>query len=158
MKTIIIYASKYGCTADCARYLKTRLPGEVTVVDIQTARQPVDVSAYNEIIIGGSVYVGKITKKLQSFCESNLAAFKQKNVGIFLCAALSENFNEYLKANFPAQLLKTAKTVKLFGSEARLEKMKFMNKMMTRALTKGDYSRFKISHESMEEFVREMCI
>lgn len=156
MKTIIIYASKYGCAADCAKYLKGRLSGDITLVDINNTDKLVEINAFDTVIIGGSVYAGRISKKLRDFCESNLTVLKQKRVGIFLCAAVSDNFQEYLKTNFSAQLLQTVKTVKLFGSEARLDKMRFMDKMILKAITKGDYSSFKIKHECMDEIVVEL--
>ena len=156
MKTLIVYASKYGCTADCADYLKAKLPGEVALIDINKANDPIELEAFDTIIIGGSVYIGKVSKKLRAFCESNLDALCQKNVGIFLCCALAGQVDEVLAANFPAALLKHAKTIKTFGSKARLEKMSLPDKMIVKAVTKGDFSNFKVSEESMEAFVKEI--
>jgi len=156
MTTLIVYASKYGCTADCANYLKTKLPGDITLIDINKVTKQIELDKFDTIIIGGSVYIGKISKKLRAFCESNLDTLTKKRVGIFLCCALSEQANETIEANFPSSLLKTAKAIKTFGSEARLEKMSFLDKMIIKTFTKGDYSNFKISYESMDEFVREI--
>lgn len=33
MKTLIVYASKNGCTSDCVHHLQTKLKGDVTVVN-----------------------------------------------------------------------------------------------------------------------------
>jgi len=156
MKTLIVYASKYGCTADCANSLREKLSGNVTLVDINKNGKQVDINGYDTIIIGGSIYVGRVSKKLRAFCESNLEALLKKNIGVFLCSALAEQFNDTLKNNFPILLLDNAKTAKLFGSEARLEKMNFMDKMMIKAITKGDYSSFKISTASIDDFATEI--
>jgi len=156
MKTLIIYASKYGCTADCANYLQSRISKDVTLVDINKSAAQVDLDSYGTIIIGGSVYISKVSKKLRAFCNSNLDILTKKKTGIFLCSALSDEFNETLKNNFPESLLKSAKVIKLFGSEARLDKMSFADKMIIKAVTKGDFSKFKISNERMDEFVHEM--
>ena len=156
MKTLIVYASKYGCTADCASLLKQKLTGDITLIDINNAPKKIDVIAYDTIIIGGSVYVGRVSKNLRAFCESNLDALLKKNIGVFLCSALADQFNDTLKNNFPILLLDNANAIRLFGCEARLKKMNFMDKMMIKAVTKGDFSGFRISNESINEFAGEI--
>ena len=156
MKTLVIYSSKYGCAADCAEYLKTKLSGDITLIDAGKTTEKVELAQFGTIIIGGSVYVGKVSKKLRKFCEDNVDILTKKKVGIFLCCALSEQANEFLTANFPPDLLKNTVTTKVFGSEARLERMTFLDKMIIKVFTKGDYSKFKISYENMEEFALEI--
>jgi len=155
METLIIYASKYGCTADCAAYLKDKLNGNVTLVDINKADK-LGLDKFDRVIIGGSVYIGKVAKKLRVFCEGNVDSLTQKAVGIFLCCALVDEADAVLAANFPVALLKNAKVVGFFGSEARMEKMGFFDRMLIKAVTKGDFSKFKISTERMDEFVVEI--
>jgi len=156
MSTLIIYASKYGCTADCAAYLKTKISGNTKLIDVNKADGKISLNEYDTIIIGGSVYIGKVSKKLRVFCENNLDLLTKKRVGIFLCCALSEQINEVLKSNFPAVLLNKAADIKIFGSEARLEKMSFLDKAMIKVVTKGDYSKFKISYENIEDFAKKL--
>jgi len=156
MQTLVVYASRYGCTADCAAYLKTHLPGDVTLVDIETVTQPLDLEGFDRVAIGGSVYIGKVSKKLRAFCEQNLDLLLRKKVGIFLCCAQTEEASAFLAANFPAALLNHASVSKTFGSEARLDKMGMLDKLMIKAVTKGDFSRFQISTEALEAFVQEL--
>ena len=156
MKTLIVYASKYGCTEDCAKYLKDKISGGVTLVDINKSADLIELNNLDAVIIGGSVYVSKVSKKLRAFCESNLEILTKKKIGIFLCCALSEQAGETMKTNFPPALLKAAKAAMPFGSQARLEKMSFLDKTILKAVSKGDYSSFKISYESMDEFARLM--
>jgi len=157
MKTLIVYASKYGCTADCANLLKEKLSGDITLVGINKMPVKIDVNGYDTIIIGGSVYVGRVSKNLRMFCESNLDALLKKRIGVFLCSALADQFNNTLKNNFPILLLDNATVIKLFGSEARLEKMNFMDSMIIKTVTKGDFSSFRISYESIDEFALEIA-
>ena len=155
MQTLVIYASKYGFTVDCAHDLKAKLPGEVTLVDVNTVKQ-IDLAPFDTIIIGGSVYVGKIAKKLRAFCENNLSALLTKKIGLFLCCAQTEQADAFFTANFPAPLLQHATTRKTFGSEARLEKMGTLDKMLIKAVTKGDFSSFQPAKENLEAFVKEI--
>ena len=152
MKTLIVYASKYGFTTDCVNLLKNKLQGEVTTVDINKVTSQLSLKEFDTVIIGGSIYVGKVSKKLREFCEKNLDALNQKKIGLFLCCALVENEAQFFTDNFPASLLENAKAKKTFGSDARLEKMGFLDKTLIKAVTKGDFSSFKISEENIDAF------
>lgn len=61
MKTLILYTSKYGCTKDCANYLKSKL-GQQTDIASLDYFQTTDLQHYDWIILGGSIYIGKIQK------------------------------------------------------------------------------------------------
>jgi len=154
MKTLIIYASKYGCTADCADYLKGKLSGDVTLIDINKADEHIELQKFDTVIIGGSIYAGQLSKKLRMFCKNNIEVLHKKRVGIFLCCAETDKANEFFSANFPSGLLEHAIITRVFGSEARLEKMKFAHKAILKAVTKGDFSSFRISHENIDQFAK----
>ena len=63
MNTIIIYSSKYGCTKDCANILKNKLSDNVTIVDINNNNK-IELSKFDKIIIGSSIYVGSVSKNI----------------------------------------------------------------------------------------------
>ena len=152
MKTLIIYASKYGCTADCATYLKDKLSSGVTLTDINKNNK-IELENFDTITIGGSIYAGQLySKELRSFCKNNLDTLRKKRVGIFLCCAQADQASVFFTKNFPSELLEHAKATEVFGSEARLEKMKFVDKTLLKAVTKGDFSSFKISYENIDKF------
>jgi len=155
METLIIYATKYGCTADCAAYLQGKLAGNVTLADVNKGTTP-DLAEFDRVIIGGSVYISKVNKKLRAFCESNAQTLAGKEVSIFLCCALVDEVKKVLAMNFPVALVEGATAIGFFGSEARLEKMGFLDRTLIKAVTKGDFSKFVISKERMDEFVAEI--
>jgi len=157
MKTLIVYASKYGCAADCAAYLKSRLPGGAALADANGSRGQIELEKFDAVVVGGSVYVGMVSKKLRAFCAGNIAALLGKQVGVFLCCAQPGQAGGFFSANFPPELLESAKTTGAFGGEARLEKMGFFDRALLRIVTKGDYSGFKVSRESMESFAEAMA-
>lgn len=126
MDTIIVYSSKYGCTTDCENILKSKLSNNVTIVDIKDKNSKIELSKFDTVIIGSSIYVGSVSKEIRTFCNDNIESLNQKKVGIFLCCAFSEQTDKYLSSNFPSSLLKSAKSISVFGGEARLEKMKFL--------------------------------
>ena len=66
MKTIIVYSSKYGYTEDCVNSLAEKIDGEVSTFNIYTEKIP-SIDEFDNIIIGGSIYMGQIQKKLKLY-------------------------------------------------------------------------------------------
>ncbi|WP_099466923.1 flavodoxin domain-containing protein [Konateibacter massiliensis] len=157
MNTIIIYSSKYGCTADCAEYLKSGLSDSAKLTDIdKTNSNAIALESYDTVIFGSSIYVGAISKKMRKFCKENVELLSKKRVGIFLCCGFPEQAKEYLTTNFPSTLLKSAIVIKDFGGEARIDKMKFIDKSIMKTVMKGNHEALKISHENIDAFIKEL--
>lgn len=114
MKTIIIYSSKYGYTKECVEKLKTRLDGEVSAVNVRSDKIP-DISGFDNIIIGSSVYMGQINKKIKEYVAQNLAVILRKRAALFICCGLPDNLDVTLKNAFPEELRKKAVAVECFG-------------------------------------------
>ena len=83
MKTAIVYATKYGCTKECAEILKTYLHGEVNILSAKADK--INLSQYDAVFIGGSVYMGKIQKEITQFCKRNLKQLLHTKIGLFVC-------------------------------------------------------------------------
>lgn len=102
MKTVIIYATKYGSAENAAELLKKRLGGRVKLINIVKELVP-PLNEYDTVILGGSIYAGNIQTKLGEFMNYNLDILLQKRVGLFLCAAHPdpEVREKELAASFP---------------------------------------------------------
>ena len=61
MKTLIVYSSKHGTAEKSANILKSKLTGDVDVVNIMLFA-PTNLDKYDNIILGGSIYIGKVQK------------------------------------------------------------------------------------------------
>lgn len=61
MKTLILYATKYGSTKKCACLLAEKLPGQTEMKQIH---EPVDPMQFDQIIIGSPVRMGQVDKKI----------------------------------------------------------------------------------------------
>lgn len=140
MKTLIIYASTYGYTKECADKVKELIQGEVTVSNIKTDKIP-EIEDFDNVVMGGSIYMGQIHKKLKEYCTANLDKLLKKRIAFFLCCGLPENFEETIKNCFPKELLDRAIAKECFGGELRIEKMNLAHKMiaglMQRAVKPG---------------------
>ncbi len=130
MKTLIIYASTYGYTKECVEKLKELIDGEVLISNIKTDKVPL-IDEFDNVVIGGSIYMGQIHKKFKEYSKANLNQLLNKRVALFLCCGLPENFQETIKNCFPEELLEAAIAKECFGGELRTEKMSLAHKMVT---------------------------
>lgn len=135
MKTMIIYATKYGYSEDCVKELKDKLQGDVLTVNVLTERIS-SLDVFDNVIIGGSIYMGQINKKLKTFCENNMNSIFGKKVGLFLCCGLPENFEQNLTNAFHSELREQAIACECFGGELRTDKMKGPDRIISGLMKK----------------------
>lgn len=143
MNTLIIYASKHGTSEKCAAELSQKLTGKIDMCSIKGGKIP-ELSQYERVIIGGSIYVGKVQKEVSDFCINNLNLLKQKKVGLYLCCMNKKEFETQLKNAFPQELIKIAAAVENFGGEFRFKEMNLLEKaavkMVSKVMAKEDPS------------------
>ncbi len=105
MRTLIAYATKYGGTRTCAEKLSKMLPGDTDLLELSRATAA-DLSPYDAVIVGTSVYMGKPRKEAVSFCERNRNALLTKKLGLFLCCIQDQDkvVAQQLSMAFPQKL------------------------------------------------------
>ncbi len=130
MKTLIVYGSKHGCTRKCAEQLSQNFPA-ADVIDV--AKTPtITLDTYATVLIGSSVYVGQINKRIREFCQANLPALRQKRLGLFVCCGQSEKAMEQLEAGFPPELVQVASAKGYFGYD--FTHLSFVEKAIAKAV------------------------
>lgn len=68
-----------------------------------------DPAKYDQVIVGGSVYAGKIRKPVTRFCSENIDTLKGKKLGLFICGmADGDGVRKQLESSFPKELLAAA--------------------------------------------------
>jgi menaquinone-dependent protoporphyrinogen oxidase len=168
MSTLIMYASKHGSAEKCAEKLSEKLTGKVDLCNIKEGKIP-DLTGYEKIIIGGSIYAGRIQKELGDFCLKNIGLLKEKKTGLFICCMVKSSEEAQIKSSFPKELLSSAVVKESFGGEFRFKDMnlaeKVITKMVSKALSKKDDSMsisdmkkdiYMISDEKINEFANLM--
>jgi menaquinone-dependent protoporphyrinogen oxidase len=58
-KVLVVYASKYGSTAEIARAIGAALAADGVPVDVRAARDVSSLDGYDAVIAGSGVYVGR---------------------------------------------------------------------------------------------------
>lgn len=155
MDTLLVYASKYGCTEKCAKLVAERLNGNVDMVNLKEKKE-IDLSKYNKVIIGGSIYIGKIQKEVTEFCSKYLNTLKEKPIGLFICGLQKDAIETEINQNFPPELLEIAEAKEYFGGEFIFEKMNFMEKMIVKKVAKTNSDISEIQEDNINKFANVM--
>lgn len=136
MKTLIVYATKYGCTKKCADLLKTFLDGDTRIAQVKNGT--INLTEYDNVIIGGPVYMGKMQGDITAFCKRYKSQLLTKRFALFACCYTPGEDKEYFKTLFPKELLDYSLYTTTVGGIMNYEKMNFVYKKMFQSLKKID--------------------
>ncbi len=156
MKTLILYGSRKGCTKKCAFTLRDEINraggAGCDVVDIKKARRT-EVSRYDHVIIGSSIWAGKVHPGIRRFIDAHRAVLPAKRMGFFLCSGREDA--AYFENNFPRDMITRAEQRRFFGGELSIEDygplMRYLLKR--KAGVTGSYRR--INGEEIRTFARQ---
>ncbi len=155
MKTAIIYTTKYGSVKKCAEILKEKTGGNADTYNLQESPD-IRLEDYDTIILGASVYVGRIQKEMVDFCLKNNTLLILKRIGLFVCAGeKSEKKYEYLKL-FRENILNISISNKVFGDEIYYEKLNLLEKITLFILKGVRKSYSNLDSEAIDEFVTDL--
>jgi len=91
----VFYASKYGTTKKAVKSLKEKLESKgysVEVFNIMKEKYTLkDRNNFELILVGGSIYMGKIQKEVTKFCQNNKEIILSNTLGLFLSLLAQEN-------------------------------------------------------------------
>lgn len=159
MKAVIIYSSKYGTTKTCAEMLAQRL-SNAKLIDVRKTKG-LTLSDYDTVIIGSSIRMGQVNKKIKKFCEENGDELISKNLGLFICSGMEENINKDFNVNFEKKLLQNCTYKAWLGGEIDLKKAKGIDKIIVGMVVKmfendGHKDYPKINENNIKEFAKTM--
>jgi len=154
----VFYASKYGTTKKAVKGLKRKLESNGYSVDVFNImkEQPIleDRKRFELILIGGSIYMGKIQIEVTKFCQSNKEIILSNNLGLFLCCGSEDDFENQLTNNFSNEIVNHASTKGYFGYGYNLEKMNFVYRKIIKKVANISASESAINNESIELFAK----
>ncbi len=136
MKTLILYTTKHGFTQQCVEYLAQQLPQGVTAVDIGKDTD-VDVAKFDQVIMGGSVYMMKMSRQLKQFARQNAAVLAQKQLALFVCCMTPDSADSFMQECFPQEVYEAAKLRVNFGGALNAEKLNLLERTVTGVATAG---------------------
>jgi len=156
MSTLIVYMSRHSTTEKVAEMIKRGLKDdEIDIVNLGKTKIP-DLSKYSKVIVGGSIHMGVIQKKIRRFCDENLDQLLNKKTGLFICYMDVTKGEEEFQSNYPQELQDKAIAHGLLGGEFLLEKMNFFERMIVKKISKINKSVSKLKSKAITEFIDKM--
>lgn len=156
MKTLILYMTSHGCAGKAAEMLREFLPGDVEQVNLEHSEPPL-LDNFDTIIIGGSIRIGSIQKKLRRFCEKNTGMLVTKRIGLYICCMYeNEKALEQLRNNYPDPLVRHALATGIFGGELDFEAMNAFEKMIMRDVIGITVNISLFDEKAVKEFALQM--
>ncbi len=155
MKTLIVFAGKYGATAQAAELLKNAFKCEAEVWD--AANGDIDPSAYDAVVLGSSVYAGSIRKPMQQFLNNHASVLKQKPLGLFIVSGSpADAALQYVTKGFGEELAQKAIETGAFGGMFQFDKMNFIERFIIKQMQKGkeDSSASKLNEQAITTFAQ----
>lgn len=155
MNNLIVYCSSHGTTAKAAQILADRLDGKVELVDLNKFKDP-DLTAYDAVIIGGSIHAGNIQRKVKQFINKNHDILLTKKIGFFLCCYREgDEAKMQFEQAFPQDLRAIAKSEGLFGGEFIFANMNVIERIIIKKVAgvAGDHSTFNV--DSIKKFAQQ---
>jgi menaquinone-dependent protoporphyrinogen oxidase len=157
MKSLIVYCSSHGTTEKAVRFLSGSLEGEILAIDLKRDKDKYDLASFDTVIIGGSIHVGNIQRKIKQFIKNNLDTLLEKEIGLFLCCIHDgETAIEQFNNAFPQELRKNSAVMGLFGGEFLLSEMNFLEKQIVKKVSGATIDQSNLDYEAIKEFASKL--
>ncbi len=149
MRTLILYASKYGFTENVSNLLADHIEGDV-VVENCGKDYSVDLTKFDNIIIGSSIYVGRPNSAVLDFCENYNRLLMNKKIAFFVTGSVQSDAIKVAKESFPENLIKHARIISYLGYALDFEKMRLFDRVVTRVISKKSVSEITVLSQNIE--------
>ena len=134
MKTIILYATKYGASREIAHRISERIDGAETY-DLKQDSIP-DLAGYDCVIVGSSIYAGMTRKEAKEFLSQSADVLHGKRLGLFISGMSTDNEEAVLAAAFSKELLRCARKASVLGGIFDPKKAGFFERFIMKIVTK----------------------
>ncbi|MBN1199181.1 MAG: hypothetical protein JXA23_07500 [Bacteroidales bacterium] len=152
MATLIVYMTSHGCAEKAAEMIRDLMPDDVTLVNLEKFETPPS-EKFETVIIGGSIRIGNIQRKIRKFCEKNLDILLTKRTGLFICCMFEgDTALEQFNSAFPEVLRKNSIATGLFGGELEFEKMNAFERMIIKQVANISEDVSKFNEKAVREF------
>ena len=149
--------SKHGTTEKIAELLKTKLDSYQTHIFNLKQTKSIELEKFDTIIIGGSIHVGSIPKKLRHFIANNMTILLKKRIALFLvCMEKNEKRDEQFNNAFPSELREISIANGLLGGEFCFDKMNFIEKAIINKISGKSSNVSEIDNEAIEDFINRL--
>lgn len=142
MKTLILFASKYGGAEKCANLLSEKLNDDFNIVNLKQTKN-IQISDYDKIIVGCSIYAGNVDAEVKDFCSLNSDSLITRPFGLFLSCMTDnkEEIKSYTQKSFSNELINHATIIDSLGGVFNFQKMNFFEKQIIKLILNSKYKK-----------------
>lgn len=140
-KVLVVYATKYGATAEIAERIAQELRTIGIEVDFASADKAGDPAGYAAVVLGSAVYAGSWRKEAASYLEANEAALAGRPTWLFSSGPTGEgDAVELMKGwRFPEALQPIAdriqpRDIAFFHGEIDTKKLNLAEKVLVKGI------------------------
>jgi len=148
MKTLILYATKYGATAEIADRIAVQLDN-VSTHDLRQGSIPLE--DFDCVIVGSSIYAGTFRKGAKTYIAQNADELITKKLGLFICSITDSDEDEVFKANVPANVLQAATAKASLGGAYDPKKANSFERLIMKVAKQSGYIN-NINDEKINKF------
>ncbi len=150
MKTLVVFASKYGGTRSSAAKIANEM-NQAQLCELEKDSVP-DLNQFDCIVVGGPLYAGAIHKAAAAFAKDHVDMLLKKKLGLFIAGLENSEREEPFTANFPEVLIEHASAKEMIGGICDPKTLNFFLKMLMRAITKTSDYHSTVSDEKIRKF------
>jgi menaquinone-dependent protoporphyrinogen oxidase len=88
-RTLVAYASKHGSTEEVARAIGSFLRDADHHVDVRDVEAVTDVEPYDAVVLGASLYMGRVHAGARTFLRNHHAALEERSLAVFALGPLT---------------------------------------------------------------------
>ncbi|MFO8064929.1 MAG: flavodoxin domain-containing protein [Spirochaetia bacterium] len=156
MTVLIAYATKYGTVRRVAEELQQKLSVPCDLADLSATPSP-EVERYDVVLVGGSIYAGRIRSSVRKFCDRHREVLTNRRVGIFIaCLYGEERGKQQLQENFPSWLLAHAFGRYNVGGAVELSRLGLVDRLIMQRVAKVHSDLDNVDREEIDRMVSEV--
>jgi len=148
MKTLLVYASKYGSVKSCVKLINQSIESKTIHAASLGEVNPMN---FDRIIIGASVYFGQIDKNLNKWLKSNKDLLLSKELFFFSCSKETS-----LEQIIDKNLLDHASDYTDFGYSLRVSEMTKIHSFITKKIAQTTNDCNHLKSESIHNFINKL--
>ena len=160
-KYLLIYSTKYGSVLEISNLIKQELfykNIDIEMINVKLLKETINFDNYEKIILGGSIYVGKLQKEILDFINKYQENLLKKPLALFVAAG-EENEEKQkwqLEKAFPAEIVRHSFLQSTLGYAVYLEKMSFIERLVVRFLKKAKKSFSAFKENKIKSFCEKL--
>ncbi|CEG25547.1 flavodoxin domain-containing protein [Bacillus sp. B-jedd] len=156
MKNLIIYETKHGTVEHAVSLLADRLEGQTRTARVSDGSIP-PIAEFDTVILGGSIYFGKIQKALSTFIVKHTDELLQKRLGLFICGAHpdSNEREKELREAFPEKLREHALAKEVFGFQIHFQSLNRLEKSIAKSILRQKEDKEGLDMEAIASFAEK---